>query len=191
MTDKTTTFHTDINRLSHTRSHLACGVFLVIILLIDLSLPLGIAVGVLYIVVVLVSLWSPHKQFTLIIAVVCSVLTVCVFFYKPAIAEMWKGVFNRGLSLFAIWATAALGLQRKLIEEKRENALLEREAALSDVKILRGFLPICASCKKIRDDKGYWTQIEEYIKAHSEADFSHGLCQDCAKKLYPGFFKKK
>lgn len=191
MTDKAATSHTDINRQSHSRIHFACGVFLVIILLIDLTLPLGIAVGVLYIVVVLVSLWSPHRKFTLIIAVVCSVLTICAFFCKPAIVEMWKGVFNRGLSLFAIWATAALGLQRKLIEEKREKALFEREAALNDVKILRGFLPICASCKKIRDDKGYWTQIEEYIKAHSEADFSHGLCQDCAKRLYPNFYKRK
>jgi len=58
--------------------------------------------------------------------------------------------------------------------------LLKRE-----VKILKGFLPICASCKKIRDDKGYWSQIESYIQDHSEAEFSHGICPDCAKKLYP------
>lgn len=54
-----------------------------------------------------------------------------------------------------------------------------------EVKILKGFLPICSSCKKIRDDKGYWNQIESYIKDHSEAQFSHGFCPDCMKKLYP------
>ena len=61
--------------------------------------------------------------------------------------------------------------------------------ALSEVKALSGLLPICASCKKIRDDTGYWNQIETYIRDHSEADFSHGICPDCAKKLYPEYFK--
>jgi PAS domain S-box-containing protein len=64
---------------------------------------------------------------------------------------------------------------------------LERELreALSRVKLLSGFLPICASCKKIRDDSGYWRQIEAYISEHSEAEFSHGICPECARKLYP------
>ena len=53
------------------------------------------------------------------------------------------------------------------------------------MKQLSGFLPICASCKRIRDDTGYWNQIESYISAHSEAQFSHGICPDCIKKLYP------
>ncbi len=61
--------------------------------------------------------------------------------------------------------------------------------ALSEVKALSGLLPICASCKKIRDDKGYWNQIESYIRDHSEADFSHGICPDCARKLYPEYYK--
>ena len=63
------------------------------------------------------------------------------------------------------------------------------EGALAKVKKLSGMLPICASCKKIRDDKGYWNRIESYIGAHSEAEFSHGICPDCAKKLYPDFYK--
>lgn len=60
--------------------------------------------------------------------------------------------------------------------------------ALAEVKQLSGFLPICASCKNIRDDKGYWNQIESYISQHSEAKFSHGICPECAKKLYPEFY---
>jgi len=57
--------------------------------------------------------------------------------------------------------------------------------SLSQIKRLSGLLPICASCKKIRDDKGYWNQLEEYVRNHSEAEFSHSVCPDCVKKLYP------
>ncbi len=62
------------------------------------------------------------------------------------------------------------------------------KTALSEVKSLSGLLPICAGCKKIRDDKGYWNQIENYISDHSEAEFSHGLCPDCQHRLYPELF---
>jgi membrane-bound ClpP family serine protease len=171
------------------RSYILCGFLLVLILLLDLAIPLGVAIGVLYVVVVLVSLESPYKHFTIFIAIFCSILTIGAFLWKPPVAEPWKVLFNRSLSLFVIWSTATLGLQRKRAEEKRENELSGRERALKDLRILRGFLPICASCKKIRNSEGYWTQLEEYISAHSEADFSHGLCQDCANKLYPEFKK--
>ena len=73
--------------------------------------------------------------------------------------------------------------------EEREKLIEELHAALAKVKLLSGFLPICASCKKIRDDKGYWQQIDCYISDHSDAEFSHGICPDCAKKLYPGRIK--
>ena len=59
-----------------------------------------------------------------------------------------------------------------------------------ELKVLRGFLSICASCKMIRDKNGNWTQIEEYIREHSEADFSHGICPDCAKKMYPDIYQR-
>jgi DNA-binding response OmpR family regulator len=62
----------------------------------------------------------------------------------------------------------------------------ELEAALEKVKMLSGMLPICSSCKKIRDDTGYWSQVESYVQKHSEATFTHGLCPDCAKKYFPG-----
>jgi hypothetical protein len=60
--------------------------------------------------------------------------------------------------------------------------------ALSKVKTLRGLLPICASCKKIRDDKGYWTQVDVYVRDHSDADFTHSICPECAARLYPGLY---
>lgn len=78
--------------------------------------------------------------------------------------------------------------RRKRIEAEREVLIGELQAALEKVKQLSGLLPICASCKKIKDDNGYWNQIESYIRDHSEAEFSHGICPDCAKKLYPELF---
>ena len=72
-------------------------------------------------------------------------------------------------------------------EEEREKLIGELQEALAKAKLLSGLLPICASCKKIRDDKGYWNQIELYIWEHSEAEFSHGLCPECTEKLYPGY----
>ncbi|MFH0725824.1 MAG: DUF3365 domain-containing protein [Pseudomonadota bacterium] len=81
-----------------------------------------------------------------------------------------------------------IGKQIDLIrkaEIAREKMVGELKTALDNIKTLKGLLPICSSCKKIRDDKGYWNQIEGYIETHSEAEFSHGICPECAKKLYP------
>jgi PAS domain S-box-containing protein len=77
--------------------------------------------------------------------------------------------------------------KRKEIEADREKLIGKLQDALKKIKTLRGIIPICAACKKIRDDKGYWNQIEIYLKEHSEADFSHGICPECVKKLYPDF----
>jgi len=68
----------------------------------------------------------------------------------------------------------------KLIDEKEKT-----QAAIAEIKQLKGLLPICSSCKKIRDDSGYWNQIESFIRDHSDAEFSHSICPDCVKKLYP------
>lgn len=81
--------------------------------------------------------------------------------------------------------------ERKRAEEEKARVIAELKKALAKVKMLAGLLPICASCKKVRDDKGYWQQIELYIRDHSEAEFSHGLCPDCIKKLYPDLYNNK
>lgn len=72
-------------------------------------------------------------------------------------------------------------------ERERDRLILELREALEKVKTLSGLLPICAHCKKIRDDKGYWNQVEGYLSTHSELQFSHGICPECAKKHYPDF----
>jgi len=88
---------------------------------------------------------------------------------------------------------ASLGITRNITDMKaqeQERAALveELKSALKNVKTLSGMLPICASCKKIRDDKGYWNQIESYISEHSHVLFSHSICPDCSKRLYPDYF---
>ena len=75
--------------------------------------------------------------------------------------------------------------ERKEADALREKLIADLQKAAKQIKTLSGFIPICASCKKIRDDKGYWEQIETYIMERSDAEFSHGLCPECSKKLYP------
>ena len=77
--------------------------------------------------------------------------------------------------------------ERKRLEEEKGNLIIDLQNALSEVKKLSGFLPICSTCKKIRDDKGYWNEVERYIGQHSEAEFSHSICPDCMRKLYPEY----
>lgn len=80
---------------------------------------------------------------------------------------------------------------RKLAEEQREKVILELQEALNKINTLKGLIPICACCKKIRDDKGYWNNVESYIQTHADVEFTHGICPDCMKKLYPDYYKKK
>ena len=77
--------------------------------------------------------------------------------------------------------------ERKKREHERETLIADLEKALAQVKQLSGLLPICTHCKSIRDDKGYWQQIESYIKTHSDVEFSHSVCRKCADKYYPEF----
>lgn len=73
---------------------------------------------------------------------------------------------------------------------ERERLISELQTALAEIKALRGFLPICSHCKKIRDDEGYWQQLEKYIEDHSDVLFSHSFCPDCAREHYPEFYDK-
>ncbi len=99
------------------------------------------------------------------------------------------GVFRLILS----WRTASLAKHKRALEAligERTNELRRRNGelteALGKVRQLSGLLPICANCKKIRDDKGYWNQLEQYISDHSDVGFSHGICPDCVESMFPG-----
>ena len=79
---------------------------------------------------------------------------------------------------------------REKAEQEQSKLIGELQHALDSIKALKGLLPICSSCKKIRDDDGYWQNVEKYIREHSEAQFTHGICPECAQRLYPEVYKK-
>jgi DNA-binding NtrC family response regulator len=97
---------------------------------------------------------------------------------KPVNFEELLITIRKGLAITELQENLEIKTD-KLIESNKEV-----KKALSEVKQLSSFLPICASCKKIRDDKGYWNQIEAYISTHTNALFSHGICPECSEKLY-------
>ena len=76
-------------------------------------------------------------------------------------------------------------LELQQLNHRQERLIRQLKQALDEVKQLRGIIPICSHCKKIRDDSGYWKQVEQYISEHTEAEFSHGLCPNCLEELYP------
>ncbi len=82
-------------------------------------------------------------------------------------------------------ARVSVGCRMLLMQSALLTKCTELSSALEHIKTLRGILPICAQCKKIRDDQGYWSQVEEYVAMHTEAEFTHGICPKCAQDLYP------
>jgi hypothetical protein len=141
----------------------------VVVFILDLFLPLGVAVGVLYVMPIFFSLWFPGRSYTMVAATAGTMLVLVGSFFGPA-GVLWIGLFNRGLTLALIWATAVVVLLRKRAEEH--------------IKTLEGLIPICASCKKIRNDQGFWDLLELYIQKHSDAQFTHGICPECAEYYY-------
>lgn len=114
--------------------------------------------------------------------------------FRRKSGELITGLFSADLitinNEFCILASISDITQRKQTEAEREQLIGELQIALSQVKRLSGLLPICASCKKIRDDGGYWQDVAVYVRDHSEAEFSHGICPDCMVKLYPEYANK-
>ena len=92
--------------------------------------------------------------------------------------------------LESISVQIAVAIDRKRYEREREKLVGELTKALNEVKKLSGLLPICANCKRIRDDQGYWNEVEKYIAEHADVDFTHSICPDCMKKLYPDLYEK-
>ena len=117
--------------------------------------------------------------------------------WKPIEQTMVRKICFEGIIYGGIWFIGLAGLslarrtirddisERERVEKEKESLIIQLQQSLSEIKQLSRILPICASCKKIRDDEGYWKEVETYISDHSEAQFSHGICPDCMRKLYP------
>lgn len=84
-------------------------------------------------------------------------------------------------------ARVSVGTRIVELQDRLAGKILALNEALDQIKTLRGIVPICSSCKKIRDDQGYWNQVDVYVHEHTEAEFSHGICPDCMLRLYPDF----
>lgn len=97
---------------------------------------------------------------------------------------------DRGKILQVIEYCIDISDRKKTVAE-REKLIWELQDALREVKMLSGLLPICSSCKRIKDEQGGWSNLEHYISEHSEAEFSHGICPECAQRLYPDYYQKK
>jgi len=105
---------------------------------------------------------------------------------QDEVQREWSFKSKDGTKKTIVWSKASQYFPTSGWESWRVGVdITELKEALTRVKVLSGLLPICASCKKIRDDEGYWNQIESYIRDRSDADFSHGICPECKEKLYP------
>ena len=146
---------------------------------LDLWGKFGNAVGVLYVAPLLLGGLGTARPKPRIVAIasIGSALTVVGFALSSGAAVSGVAVVNRLLTLLAIWLAASLCLICLRVED-------------DDVVTAREFLPICASCKKIRDDEGQWTHVESYISQQLAVTFTHGICPDCVRHLYPQMVKK-
>lgn len=105
--------------------------------------------------------------------------------------DMFFDILGLATSVCMVTGVALIGpifTSLMAFQDQQKRLINELQEAMANIQTLKGFLPICASCKKIRDDQGYWNQIETYIRDHSEAEFSHSICPDCARRLYPDYF---
>jgi hypothetical protein len=169
------------------------GALLLVILLgvIDYLTGWELQFFVFYFIPVGYAAWHSSRRFSIIVALFSTIIwflsdALAGHNYSSPLVEYWNSII-RFIS-FLLIALSVSEIRRRLAIEKRMTADLKE--ALLQVKTLRGLLPICASCKKIRNDKGYWEKIESYIKNHSEADFTHSLCAECAQKLYPEIYNR-
>lgn len=140
----------------------------------DLLVPRGVALPMLYVIPILLAMNCRQHWFRVSVAIGCTVLTVLGYKYSDLGVPIWIAVGNRTLAVAAIWIAAVLAWQRTKATEQ--------------VALLRDLLPMCASCHKIRDDKGYWSKVEEYLEAQTQTMLTHGICPDCMQKWYPDFY---
>ncbi len=150
-----------------------------------------ISVSFFYLLPLLLAVWFIGRGAGIIMSVLC-VSTIAVSnslageqYYRNMNAMLWNLALIECFFLVVVF----LSSQIKSDMREREELIEKLQNALASVKTLTGLLPMCASCKKIRDDQGYWTQVDRYISEHTDADFTHGLCPECVKKLYPEHYE--
>jgi cytochrome c553 len=144
------------------------------IIAVDMLLPRGVAVPMLYVIPILLAVNCRQHWFRVSVAIGCTILTLIGFKFSETGVPTWIALSNRALAIAAIWVSAVLAWRHLYAKEQ--------------INVLQSLLPICASCHKIRDDKGYWSQVEEYLEAQTKTMLTHGICPECMQKWYPEFY---
>lgn len=145
-----------------------------VIFMVDVLLPRGVALPMLYVIPVLLAVHCRQQWFRIAVAVGCTILTGLGYWLSEPGVPAWITATNRVLALAAIWTTAVLAWRHLQAREQ--------------INALQNLLPMCASCKKIRDDKGCWGELEHYLETRTRATLSHGICPECMRKWYPEFY---
>jgi cbb3-type cytochrome oxidase subunit 3 len=158
------------------------------LLVIDAFTPLETVEWMLHVLLVwLVSVACTPRQ--LVGAGIISSLCIAIgsVLAGPRYLPHWVLLTNRAVVIGTIWIIVYYSRQQKAAQDRERMAWLALQESQQEIKTLRGLIPICAGCKRIRTDDGIWQQIEVYILEHSDAEFSHDICAECMKTLYPGF----
>jgi hypothetical protein len=154
------------------------------VLVLDAMTPLGLAVWLLQVALVWVAtLWAADRRQIIAVAAVCAMFIVLGYWLSPTAGPMsWVDQSNVLLGLGTVAALTHSCLRRMATEEARRKAA---EEVGQMVRIVSGLLPMCAWCRKIRNETGSWEQWETYIRSHSHVEFTHGICQECAGRFNP------
>lgn len=147
---------------------LVIGTFVAGIFLVDLLTPMSVIVSMLYAIPIYLTRFLPALRIVPIFGVLCTALTLIGWYASSPGGAPWVVMVNRLLTICLIWGTVYLTTQ---------------------IKVLYGYIRVCSACKKIEED-GRWVAWEVYISRHSEADFTHGMCEECGANLYPETFKQ-
>jgi len=161
-------------------------------LLLDLLTPLGLATWMIQLVVVWAAGHRAARRDLLVVAGVCSAFVIAGLWLSPqSDAPFWVAAINRTIAVAVVWLFVYSALSRKASEAARARAEAELGKSNSQLRVLSGLLPICSACKKIRNESGDWEPLEVYIRGRSEAEFTHGLCDECMQRLCAQFAPKK
>ena len=167
-----------------TKQHAGIGVLLTLILgALDYWTGFEFRVEIFYLIPIAYLTWFVNQKAGLAVAVL-SLVTILATDIMAG-----KNYYNISIEAWNMAMLCAFFVVVTVLINSLRDVIARLQKSLSEVKELRGIIPICANCKKIRDDQGYWNDVAVYISKNTNAEFTHGLCQDCAEKLYPQLFK--
>ena len=152
------------------------------IFILDLWIPLGVAVGVLYVFAITIPALKLKQREVLMLTAVCVALILLGFYFSPTSDETWKGVANRALSLFVIGIVTVTLLKWKQLIQSLEAEVKEKEGQFGESVCLNGVLTMCAWCKRINEGDDRWNDIEAYLARQMGVESTGGICPDCLQK---------